>query len=465
MLPDDVLLAVFDFCVAEDLYDPEPYDKKTTEAWLTLVHVCWRWRSIVFGSPRRLDLRLVCSGKTPARDLLDAWPALPLVVWCNDDYPIENVDNIVAVLERSNRVRQVYLRDVSSFHLSKIWPAMRKRFPKLTHLELLLNEKEKTVAVLPNSFLRGYVPCLKALEFDRIPFPGLPRLLLSATHLVHLFLHDIPHSGYFSPEAMAIALSALTRLEFLLLQFQSPQSCPDWASRRPPPRTRFVLRSFQKIWFRGVSEYLDDLVARIDAPKLYILDMIFFNQIIFDTPQVIQFISRNLTLKPLKNAHVIFDVGVASVNIVVSSSSWGKKLKMEIACEELDWQVSSLEQICTWCLPPLSMLKDLRIYGDPLRKSEKQDNIENALWLELLQPFTTVENLYLSEGSARRIMPALQELAGGRTEVLPALKNLLLEGLQTSGPVHASIRQFVATRQAIQPIEVSNWDGSGKIND
>ena len=82
-----------------------------------------------------------------------------------------------------------------------------------------------------------------------------------------------------------------------------------------------------------------------------------------------------------------------------------------------------------------------------------------ALWLELLQPFTAVKNLY--EGSA----PALQELAGGRTtEVLPVLKNIFLEGLQT-GTVQESIRQFVATRQAIRSMTVSNWDGSGKIDD
>ena len=138
--------------------------------------------------------------------MLDTWPALPLVIWCNDDYPIENVDNIVAVLERSDRVSQIYLSDLSSFHLSKIRVAMQEPFSELTHLELLLNENEKLVAVLSDSFLGGSARCLEALDFDRIPFPGLPKLISSPTHLVHLFLHDIPHSGYFSPETFATAL-------------------------------------------------------------------------------------------------------------------------------------------------------------------------------------------------------------------------------------------------------------------
>jgi hypothetical protein len=97
MLPDDVLLAIFDFCAHED-----PFTKKEIEAWQLLVHVCRLWRSLVFESPRRLHLRLVCTPGTRVRDTLDVWPALPLFVLC--DGPTENVDDIVAALERSDRV-------------------------------------------------------------------------------------------------------------------------------------------------------------------------------------------------------------------------------------------------------------------------------------------------------------------------------------------------------------------------
>jgi len=34
------------------------------------------------------------------------------------------------------------------------------------------------------------------------PFPGLRKLLLSATNLVRLELYRVPHSGYISPEVM-----------------------------------------------------------------------------------------------------------------------------------------------------------------------------------------------------------------------------------------------------------------------
>ncbi len=33
-------------------------------------HVCQKWRSVVFGSPRRLNLRLLCTKRTPVREML-----------------------------------------------------------------------------------------------------------------------------------------------------------------------------------------------------------------------------------------------------------------------------------------------------------------------------------------------------------------------------------------------------------
>jgi hypothetical protein len=116
-----------------------------------------------------------------------------------------------------------------------------------------------------------------------------------------------------------------------------------------------------------------------------------------------------------------------------------------------------MEQVCTLCLPPLPTLEDLYVV-EHRDMSDWQDNIENALWLELLHPFTTVKNLYLSKGLAPHIVPAMQELVGGRaTEVLPTLQNIFLGELQPSEPVREGIEKFVAARQG--SITVGNWDG------
>ena len=454
-LHDDVLLAIFDFYM-DEISDGVLYGKQEIEVWLPLVHVSRRWRSVVFGSPRRLNLRLACTPMTPARDMLGVWPALPVVVWSHVTYRAESVDNITAALERSDRVCQVSLVNLRSSQLEKVLAAMQKPFPELTHLELYTHD---TVQVLSDSLLGGSAPHLRLLRLQGIPLPGLPTLLLSATHLVDLHLYDIPHSGYMSPEAMVSALSTLANLRSLLFEFQSPRSRPDQACRRPPPSIRSVLPIIT-FCFRGVNEYLEDIVARIDAPRLDLLSIDLFNDIVFDTPQLFQFINRTPTLKSFGKARVYFGDYGGTVNLFSQPSVHGE-LFVTIRCGELDWTVSFLEQVSTSCFPRLSVLEDLYIFKVQHRQPHWQDNIENTSWLEILHPFTAVKNLYLCEEFAPRIVPALQELVEGRaTDVLPALENIFLERLQESGPVQEGIVQFVATRQvAGYPTAVSRWEG------
>ena len=312
--------------------------------------------------------------------------------------------------------------------------------------------------VIPDSFLGGSAPRLRYLNFTGIPFPGLPKLLLSATHLVKLYLYGIPHSGYFSPEALVSALSASTSLSSFSLEFQSPRSCPDQANRRHPPLTRSVLPFLTSFWFKGVTEYLEDLLAHIDAPRLNSLHTTFFNDIVFDIPQLMQLISRAPTSKALEKVHIVFKNCDARLRFSSGESGDGNVyVGLEIICQGLGWQISTLEQVCTSCLPPLSMLEDLYIYENTYSPPDWKDDIENGLWLQLLRPFTAVKNLYLSEQIALRIGPALQEIAEGRTmEVLPALQNIFLDRLKSSG--QEGIGKFVAARQvASRHIAVSSW--------
>jgi hypothetical protein len=180
ILPDVVLLAIFDFYV-----DGGQVAKKGIEAWQTLVHVCRRWRSVNFGSPRRLNLQLVCTTETPARHTLDVWPPLPLLIY-GSNHPTPSVDNIIAALERSDRIREITLEYVTSSQLEEVWAAMQEPFLELTHLQL--RAYDEPVPVVPDSFLGGFAPRLRYLNWDGIPFPGLPKLLLSAIHLVTLHL-------------------------------------------------------------------------------------------------------------------------------------------------------------------------------------------------------------------------------------------------------------------------------------
>src|SRR6267154_6885831 len=259
-LPDDVLLEIFDFCVDQDMGEYfERFKKQRIEEWITLAHVCRRWRTVVFQSQCRLNLRLLCTPKTPVRDTLDIWPPLPLII--HDVGRMFGggacVDNIIAALEHNNRVCQIQLGGLRS----SISTAMLRPFPELTDLLLGMFIDDRPEPILPDSFLGRTAPRLQSLGLWGIPFPGLPKLLLSATHLVHLDLYGIPRSGYIPPEVMSTSLSALTSLEFLRLHFRYPRPRPALDSRRPPPPplTRSILPSLTEIRFKGASEYLEEI--------------------------------------------------------------------------------------------------------------------------------------------------------------------------------------------------------------
>jgi len=145
------------------------------------------------------------------------------------------MDNIIAALERNDRVTYIQLDDFTESQLKELSEAMQEPFPELLNLWLWSTYKPAPVIPVPDSFLGGSAPGLRFLQLGRIPFPGLPKLLSSATHLSELGIYDIPHSGYFSPEALVTALSTLTSLKMFFLEFNSPRSCPDPERRRSPP--------------------------------------------------------------------------------------------------------------------------------------------------------------------------------------------------------------------------------------
>src|SRR6267154_146234 len=465
MLPDDVLLKISDFYVDEEEASLHVLRFQTVQKWITLSHVCRRWRSVVFQSPRRLNLRLVCRPTTPARDTLDIWPPLPLIIYNLYNKPGE-VDNILAALERNDRVCRIIL-SLASLEFEYVKAAMNKPFPELTHLDLSVNDN-KPGPILPDSFLGRPATRLQYLSLRNVPFPGIPKLLLSATHLVQLYLLDIPSSGYIPPEAMATSLSALTSLEELNLLFLSPRPRPALESQHPPPLTRSILPGLTNIVFKGASEYLEVILARIDAPRLDDLDITFFNEIVFDTPQLFQLISRTSTLRAPEKGRIAFSDDAVLVKFPLQPYDY-RGLRVGIRCTALGWQLSAAEQVCTSSLPSVSTLEDLYILEFLGRRPRREDDVESTLWLELLRPFVAVKNLYISKKIAPRIAPALEELVGARTtEVLPTLENLFLERLQLSelGPLEEGIEMFVAARQLIShPVAVSrSWNPEHTLN-
>jgi hypothetical protein len=454
LLLDEVLLEIF-ACYVEE--------SRRRDAWHTLACVCRRWRSIAFGSPRRLNLRIFCSERIPVRENLDFWPPFPIVLTV-DYFRRLGEDNILATLEHHDRVCHIKIRDISTSLWEKALPLMLKPFPILTDLNLAYTDGilDLPVApVVPELFLDGSATRLRKLNLTRIPFPRLPKLLLSAAHLVHIGLYEIPDSGYIAPRVMVTCLSTLTRLESLILESESPRlHHPKWEGRRTSSSTRSLLPSLTCFTFKGVSEHLEDILDRVDAPLLDRLSIMFFHQPIFDTPRLAQFISRVPKLKTCNEARLRIGGWQPSVT-VLSNTTTNAFLLLEDWNIYSDFQLSTLVQFCTSSFPQalIPTLEDLVIDGS-ISRPPGQDGIDPSLWRELFQPFTAVKNLYLFPEIAPQIALVLQELVGESVlEPFPVLQNIFLNELQPFGFVPEGIEQFVATRQLIShPISVSRWE-------
>ena len=437
MLSDDVLLEIFHFC-QEIYFESLEYDGYV-EDWQVLVHVCHRWRQIVFASPLRLDLRIHCNSRTPVRKCLDVWPTFPLLI--EDFYYLDKgigIGNIIAALEHPHRVSVLTLDEVTGPMLVRMITVMQEPFPALENLYLYAPYKSNDIPVLPSEFLGRSAPCLGEIQLQAIPFPGLPVLLLSTSNLVTLSLMDVPQTGYIPPEAMVAALATLTRLTFLDIGFRSPASHPDQI--RLPPITRAVLPVLQNFNFGGVREYLEDFVSRIDAPRLRGIWSHYFNQLVdFEIPQLWQFIDRSEDLDQprcclvyFRSDDVSFRAGLTTglnVSKLEPDEDYSCKIGVQIRCKGIDWQVShiaqALNQISTTSV--LSNILHFAIDSDSI--SRGPDNMDDIEWLQLLRPFSSVQTLFVSRELAGHVSRSFENTAATMaTEVLPALDMVCLEG-------------------------------------
>lgn len=429
------------------------------DAWQALVHVCQRWRFVVFASPHRLDLHILCTKRNQVEKDLNIWPQLPIAIDAfSDTLPMPGATNIIAALKHHDRLSRIIITGVPNSLLEE-FGAMAGPFPALTKLALESNEaSHASPPVLPDSFLLGSAPRLQSLSLRGISFPALPKLFLSTSDLVELYFHLVPPSGYISPEVLVTSLSVLPRLKILSID-PSLESPPSWADREnqhPPLFTPVLLPSLTNFDFKGHSEYLERIVSQIECPLLDRTWITFFDQSTFDVPQLRHLMNRTEAFKAPHRADIEFSENCVRVALFQRKGIVGRrKLEVCIPCSRPSWQVSTIIYIFSTLLPPLPTLERLDIYEDTLCKPQWQDNVVNTgtQWLQLFYPFTSVKNLFLCQKLARLIVPALQELTGGRvTEVLPALQNIFLRRLglgqlDPSETVQEAFSQFITERQ------------------
>ena len=432
VLSDDDLREVFYLCHLNgaDLI---------TWMWQPLVHVCQRWRRIVFASPHYLHLQLLCDNKTPAMDSLNIWPPLPIVICYQPDY-VNGDQNIIAALEHHDRITRIILPKISRPILELFSPFMQDPLPALRELDF----SGTSAPTLPEAFLGGSAPCLQSCALCGIAFPGLTKLLTSTSQLVRLILDDLPDSGYIPPDAMGSCLATLPNLNRLTIGFKPSRSRPRLTG---PPPARDILPSLTDFHFTGSGEYLEDLVARIVAPLLHHFIVTFSKDFNFVASQLVRFISRTERIKELHRIGGPVELDPWSVRM---SDRSGGRLELGIRYNASRWRLDSLEQLCDNLSPLFSQVKKLRICEDPSRRFQPEEDMEPTQWLNIFVPFTAVYYLDVSMEMTSAVIDALGELTRDdheSEEVLPKLGYMVFDSLHPTVCDEEVLDNFISDRR------------------
>ena len=337
---------------------------------------------------------------------------------------------------------------------------MQKPFPVLRHLKLHVVVVRKQ-AVLPSGFLGGSAPSLQRVLLSGIRFPKLPKFLLSSRDLVHLQLDDIHATHYISPEAMVASLSVLTKLKTLHINLHFPI---EQRTTHLDHLLQTVLPALAELNVVGSSEYLEDLLALLDAPQLDDIRMDLYQLHSLHLPQLSLFIART---KNLRFRHVQVEFNDAEVQIKLDQSNpshgdLGPGRPHFYLSTSFEWPGTHVEHMSHVLSQLFAMFSDVGHLF--IHASENhpgwQDNIDSTEWLAFLRLFTAIETLHVSGTLAGQVALALEDIPEDMvTEVLPSLHRLRFE--DPNKRVESTGR-FISLRQLYEhPVTVVDADFGG----
>ena len=423
--------------------------------WHRLIHVCQKWRDIILESTHRLGLQLFCTNGTPVRKTLHCWPKLPIVmrygVFLGPNSLAEDADEIAAALQQPGRIRIIQLA-VTIPLLEKLARITQKQFPGLEILEL--TTQTETGLILHDQFLGGAAPCLHTLRTTKIALPALPQLLLPSKNLVSLQLEAIPSTGYIPPEHLITTLSTMTSLEMFYIHFLSSTSRPDTKDFLEPTSKKASLPSLKYFEFHGDGEYLERLSDGIDASVKYVY-LTFFNDLEYPISKLGGIIGRTKTPSFEVVETRVYYSG-ADLSITFSQLEPPRCLGLRITCEQFDWQMTSITDICESVsqLVTLSTVRQLDIYASP-PLPDGHDDMDHSRFSELFRKFSSMESLRVTKEIGSHVAHALVGME------LARMRDFYVEEHDEFASVETALSPFVtARRRSNLPISLHPWKPS-----
>jgi hypothetical protein len=462
-LNDDVLLNIFYIFQLDILYEEQ--DQAGTRTlywsrhrwWYKLAQVCQWWRKLIFASPSRLNLHLFFTNGAPVADMLMHSPPLPLVISYTDRHRMitaEDEENIQLALQYGDRVHHINLVLPAS-SLQRLIMAINGQFPILDRINII-SSTINTALDLPRTFR---APLLHTFALRTASLPIGSPLLTTTVGLVILVLEDIPSSAYFPPSHILTRLSLMHQLEKLVIRFHSPLPSSDIEPQLSDASVmaHITLPNLRFFFFRGVSAYLERLLARIRAPLLSNFEIVFFNQLTFTIPHFSQFM-RTTEILEFSAVQLNFSDFGFFLNREYPGSVG--LFYMRVIGRDLDWQVSCAVQILSALSPVLSVTGKLTITHTTFDgSSEWHNEVSRTQWRELLRPFSNVGTLRVQNELVKELSRSLH--SEDEEESLDLLSNLT--ELQCSGGSNDSdaFKPFIEERQGgCRPVNLRMVDHS-----
>ena len=370
---------------------------------------------------------------TPVADMLAHSPPFPLVIdFFQHEITAEDEEGIIFALEQRHRIRRIRL-EIPILDLRKLIVSINEEYPILEYLTMapLFNDKSEDL-ILPET-LRA--PHLHHLGLFGFTIPRRSQLLPTAVGLVTLCLAMANPSSYFNPTVLLRWITLMPQLKTLVVLFYFPVPNRDVErelSRSPSPGN-VTLPNLRHFWFRGVSAYVEAFVHRISAPRLQKLQILFFEQLTFSIPHLVQFMNTTENLRFGDGKLQFFDEHV-DVEVYpreeVEDETEMYAFHIRVHCGHLDWQVSSVAQILNVLDQIFSAVEHLTlVYEEHSQSSIEHNDVDRTEWHKLLKPFNNVKTLCIDDGLVEKLSGCLQlEDGEDLLGLLPGLQELEYSG-------------------------------------
>ncbi|KAH9072251.1 hypothetical protein EDB83DRAFT_2361890 [Lactarius deliciosus] len=138
-----------------------------------------------------------------------------------------------------------------------------------------------------------------------------------------------------------------------------------------------------------------------------------------------------------------------AISICLSSPGAPTQLNLQIPCEQLDWQLSSMTQICNYFSPFLSRVENLGIFMT--QRSTAQDDMGREQLVELIRAFGDAKEFRVSGEPATDILRTLCPVDGEPT-MLPSLRTFGAPELtRAQGPLWEAAQSLITSRRHFDP--------------